>query len=111
MPVGQVMIFSWADSMVCADPATRSSPAPGSLDMVAYEQQAGLRPKDDTLPDKERRQQVDAHSLTLLNCLCLSAALTDRLDDVVADLESTSQAHTAGLVLEVTVLCLSRCKG
>ena len=78
--------------------------------MVAYEQQAGLRPKDDTLPDKERRQQVDAHSLNLLNCLCLSAALTDRLFDVVADLGISSQAHAADLVLKVTVLCLCRCK-
>ena len=62
MPAGKVAIFSCADSMVYADPATRSSPAPGSLDMIAYEQQAGLRPKDDTFSDKERRQQVDAHS-------------------------------------------------
>ena len=42
----------------CADPAAMSSPAPGSQDMVAYEQRAGLRPKHDAAPDKERRQQV-----------------------------------------------------
>lgn len=40
--------------------------------MVAYEQQAGLRPKHDTAPDKERRQQVlltnSARFLTSLWC-------------------------------------------
>ena len=51
----------------CADPATLSSPAPGSADMVAYEQKAGLRPANDHLPDQERRQQV-----CLLFSLCLS---------------------------------------
>ncbi|CAK0786469.1 hypothetical protein CVIRNUC_009682 [Coccomyxa viridis] len=40
------------------DPATLSSPAPGSADMVAYEQRAGLRPANDHAPDRERRQQM-----------------------------------------------------
>lgn len=44
--------------LVCADPAAMSSPAPGSMDIIAYEQRAGLRSEDDMLPDKERRQQV-----------------------------------------------------
>ncbi|CAL5222804.1 g5221 [Coccomyxa viridis] len=40
------------------DLATVSSPAPGSQDMIAYEQRAGLRPKHDMAPDKEKRQQM-----------------------------------------------------
>ena len=58
-----------AEGVWCADPATLSSPAPGSADMVAYEQKAGLRPVNDHLPDRERRQQV-----SLLVSMCLSAS-------------------------------------
>ena len=64
----------------CADPATLSSPAPGSVDLVAYEQKAGLRPRKDHLPDRERRQQV---------CTC----------------PLCTQGHSAPELLLVLVLC------